>query len=367
MQVASYELEGDQLDENPLIGLGLRAGAAAVGGYLASKGIEAAKKKVDSSIDKARKTSPIGGDRYANQLKQLNQSYEIENSVVEESEKSERTGMSRKQTYDMLKGHKYTREDLWSMQKKATKEGDHGMAAGLYDRWKEMNEEIIMLEREMTADETKKEKELKSKYDDSDMKQNMIDNYGEEKGTQIYFATIRKQAMKKSSDKNEEFDMQEEFYAYVIESLVQLEYAEDEYAAETMFEHLSDDFLASLAENYLEEGGLFPNYHDYVGPYDKKDIKIKNTMKKKGAEYKNNSSLRAKYKKSLEDDSDENAPSFNEKGEFVRRKKKTQNEEYIEEKARGTRKKTTVHAYDVDETLFGQWKKRKAKCSSSCK
>ena len=34
-------------------------------------------------------------------------------------------------------------------------------------------------------------------------------------------------------------------------------------------------------------------------------------------------------------------------------------EEYIEEKARGTRKKTTVHAYDVDETLVGHGKKGK--------
>lgn len=34
-------------------------------------------------------------------------------------------------------------------------------------------------------------------------------------------------------------------------------------------------------------------------------------------------------------------------------------EQYLEEKARGTRKKTTVHAYDVDETLFGHGKKGK--------
>lgn len=344
---SNYELEGDQLDE--IVGPLLRIGLAAGGGALASKGIQHLQKKANQAIDSARKTTKIGGD---NRVPQMN-SYEVEgNDVSEENEKSERTGMSRKQTYDMLKGHKYTREDLWGMQKKATKEGDHGMAAGIYDRWKEMNEEIIMIEREMTTDEMKKEKKLKDKYDDSDMKKNMIDKYGEEKGTQIYFATIRKQAMKKSSDKNEEFDMQEEFYAYVIESLVQLEYAEDEDAAETMFEHLSDEILATFAETYLEEGGLFPNYHDYVGPYDKKDIKIKNTMKKKGAEYKNNSSLRAKYKKSL-DDSDENSPSFNSKGEFVRRKKKTQNEEYIEEKAQGTRKKSTAHVYDMDETLFG--------------
>ena len=40
-------------------------------------------------------------------------------------------------------------------------------------------------------------------------------------------------------------------------------------------------------------------------------------------------------------------------------KKKEQNEEYLLEKARGTRKKTTVHAYDVDETLFSHGKKGK--------
>lgn len=37
----------------------------------------------------------------------------------------------------------------------------------------------------------------------------------------------------------------------------------------------------------------------------------------------------------------------------------THNEEYLLEKARGTRKKTTVHAYDVDETLFSHGKKGK--------
>ena len=39
--------------------------------------------------------------------------------------------------------------------------------------------------------------------------------------------------------------------------------------------------------------------------------------------------------------------------------KTEQNEEYLLEKARGTRKKTTVHAYDVDETLFSHGKKGK--------
>ena len=51
-------------------------------------------------------------------------------------------------------------------------------------------------ERKMTAADKRDEENLKDKYDDSDMKQNMIKQYGPEKGKQIYFATIRKKAMK---------------------------------------------------------------------------------------------------------------------------------------------------------------------------
>lgn len=51
-------------------------------------------------------------------------------------------------------------------------------------------------EREMTAAEKKKEEKLKDKYDDSSMKTNMQKQYGAEKGKQVYFAYIRKKAMK---------------------------------------------------------------------------------------------------------------------------------------------------------------------------
>jgi hypothetical protein len=132
----------------------------------------------------------------------------------------------------------------------------------------------LVAEREMSASEKKKEKKLKNKYDTSGMKKSMIGQYGKEKGTQIYFATIRKQAMQDSFD-------YDDAYNYIIEMLVSADYAENYEAAEVMFEHISDEF----ASNILEE--------------------------------------------------------------------------YIEEKARGTRKKTTVHAYDVDETLFGHGKKGK--------
>lgn len=47
----------------------------------------------------------------------------------------------------------------------------------------------------MTTDEKAKEKRLKAKYDASDMKKNMMDQYGKEKGKNIYFAKIRKMAM----------------------------------------------------------------------------------------------------------------------------------------------------------------------------
>jgi hypothetical protein len=53
-------------------------------------------------------------------------------------------------------------------------------------------------EETMTAADKKKEERLKNKYDDSGMKASMIKQYGPEKGKQIYFATIRKQAMKEA-------------------------------------------------------------------------------------------------------------------------------------------------------------------------
>jgi hypothetical protein len=86
--------------------------------------------------------------------------------------------------------------EAW-VQSKITRAADYLDAASNYVDSGEHNhvEEEIILEREMTASEKSKEKRLKKEYDDSDMKQNMIDQYGEEKGTQIYFAKIRKMAM----------------------------------------------------------------------------------------------------------------------------------------------------------------------------
>ena len=62
---------------------------------------------------------------------------------------------------------------------------------------KTLNDFMVFSERTMTTKEKSKEDRLKDKYDDSDMKNNMKDQYGEEEGEKVYYATIRKQAMKK--------------------------------------------------------------------------------------------------------------------------------------------------------------------------
>lgn len=65
-------------------------------------------------------------------------------------------------------------------------------------------DESSINEKTMTSSEKAKEKKLKAKYDDSEMKAKMIKKYGPEKGESIYFATIRKQAMGESVEELDE-------------------------------------------------------------------------------------------------------------------------------------------------------------------
>jgi len=62
-------------------------------------------------------------------------------------------------------------------------------------------------ERKMTEKEIRKDDRLKKKYDKSDMKKNMQDQYGKEEGKKVYFATIRKQAMEEEKKKDHEPEM----------------------------------------------------------------------------------------------------------------------------------------------------------------
>ena len=58
----------------------------------------------------------------------------------------------------------------------------------------------MLQEKKMTVAKKKKEKNLKKKYDESGMKANMQQEYGKEKGERVYFAKIRKEAMKEGSE-----------------------------------------------------------------------------------------------------------------------------------------------------------------------
>ena len=67
------------------------------------------------------------------------------------------------------------------------------------------NEEVENLdEKHMTSAEKAKETSLKAKYDPSGMKSKMMAQYGKEKGKAIYFATIRKKAMKEDHEELDE-------------------------------------------------------------------------------------------------------------------------------------------------------------------
>jgi len=151
-------------------------------------------------------------------------------------------GMSHDDTYDMMSNHQYSKKQLWDMQKKATQRGDHGVASGIYSRWKEMKNEDFVSERALDdAEKNEKERIVKGlKKRASDFKKKYGDDY-----KSVMYATATKTA-KKNMDTSK---------------------SDARYAVEEV--------------------------------------------------------------------------------------------DYIEEKARGTRKKSTVHAYDVDETLFSHGKKGK--------
>ena len=62
---------------------------------------------------------------------------------------------------------------------------------------------LDIVERQMTKKQKSKEKRLKKKYDDSDMKTSMKKQYGKD-GEKVYYATIRKQSMGENVSAEEE-------------------------------------------------------------------------------------------------------------------------------------------------------------------
>jgi len=210
----------------------------------------------------------------------------------------------------------------------------------------------LVSEREMTKAEMKKEKKLKNKYDTSAMKKSMIDQYGKERGTQIYFATIRKQAMADS------FEVEGE-----------------------QLDELAPLAAGALAAGAAGLGAMAINRARQAAKSGvdaaKSGAKVKPSSGIAGAAYgmqKRNQELQKLMNQSFDyndaydyiiemlvaADFAEDYEAAEVMFEHISDEFTTAIiEEYIEEKARGTRKKTTVHAYDVDETLFGHGKKGK--------
>ena len=144
-----------------------------------------------------------------------------------------------------------------------------------------------LVERTMTAKDKKKEDRLKDKYDDSEMKQNMIDKYGKEEGEKIYYATIRKQAMKEEIDKRRA----------PAELVARLSAKREGHMAQDGPNKAAYDakqrLLAKSKAKRVDEAKFFPNAEDPFGSTDKlKKVKRPGTIKNKGAGYKEGQALK---------------------------------------------------------------------------
>ena len=125
--------------------------------------------RINTAVTNTRRKAGRGIERFGKRLNTEDFIHEAEKDTSKEVEKDSSKEVKKK-TIDVMKG------------KNAV----------------EVNP-TIKAEETMSPTQKRKDTNLKKKYDDSDMKQNMIDQYGEEEGMKVYYATIRKQAMKTES------------------------------------------------------------------------------------------------------------------------------------------------------------------------
>lgn len=146
-------------------------GKAPEGGTVRQKIGYAAKKsgeRINTAVTNTRRKAGSGIEKFGKKLANEDFIHEAEKDTSKEVEKDSSKEVKKK-TIDVMKG------------KNAV----------------EVNPKI-QAEATMSPAQKRKDTNLKKKYDDSDMKQNMIDQYGEEEGMKVYYATIRKQAMKEN-------------------------------------------------------------------------------------------------------------------------------------------------------------------------
>ena len=147
-------------------------GKAPEGGTVRQKIGYAAKKsgeRINTAVTNTRRKAGSGIEKFGKKLANEDFIHEAEKDTSKEVEKDSSKEVKKK-TIDVMKG------------KNAV----------------EVNPKI-QAEETMSPTQKRKDTNLKKKYDDSDMKQNMIDQYGKEEGMKVYYATIRKQAMKTES------------------------------------------------------------------------------------------------------------------------------------------------------------------------
>ncbi len=215
------------------------------------------------------------------------------------------------------------------------------------DKPKKKKKKSKINEEAMTSRQKKKETELKKKYDDSEMKQNMIDQYGEEKGTQIYFAKIRKMAMEEVEQLDELAPLAAGALAAGAAGLGAMAINRARQSAKSGVDAAKSGAkvkpssgIAGAAYGMQKRNQMLQQLQNQSFDYEDAYDYILETLI--SADYAEDYEAAEKM---FEHMSDEFTSAII--------------EEYIEEKARGTRKKTTLHAYDVDETLFGHGKKGK--------
>ena len=240
-------------------------------------------------------------------------------------------------------------DEVLASRKKNRQKGKSPQLPSFLKTSKSIRKEEFVAEREMTSTEVKKEKKLKNKYDTSGMKASMKKQYGEKKGEQVYFATIRKQAMANSYELEGE-ELSEGIPALAAGALAagalvglgaqaaRRSIESGKNAAKKGAKPSNPQGLAGAAYNLQKRNQMMQQLQSF--DYDDAYEYIIETLI--GSQFVENYESAEKMFEHMSDD-------------FVA----TIVGEYIEEKARGTKKKSTVHAYDVDETLFAHGKGKK--------
>lgn len=242
-------------------------------------------------------------------------------------------------------------------------------------------------EETMTPSDVKRENKLKTKYDKSGMKASMIKQYGPEKGKQIYFATIRKKAMKEWFDN----EMNEEYKDLPARKMLKKAGKHKFYAGWVQGEWETNRFnkrkKAPLAKDMVRDASeRADRIHDVLLSHDPQAAKAKSKYKSVAKEELEISEMKlpkkyrdpllvalmkklashraASYVKSTKKDTEKREKNIPRAAltagyDYEINEAKISKTERRARNAAKPKRGSAVHAFDVDETLFGHGKKGK--------